>query len=72
MPLAPAPNNFFFVPKDFSDEEEYQAGWSISDAFSVWQNGLKTDRDELFFGFEKSDRPTDAPVLRAEARIAIS
>ncbi|MGD0096940.1 MAG: type ISP restriction/modification enzyme [Terracidiphilus sp.] len=53
MPLSPAPNNFFLVPKDFSSEEEYQTGWSISDAFSVWQNGLKTDRDELFFDLDK-------------------
>ena len=51
--LKPLPENFFFVPKDFSSDEEYRSGWSISDAFAVWQNGLKTDRDELFFDFDK-------------------
>ena len=53
LTLNPLPENSFFVPKDFSSAEEYRSGWSISDAFAVWQNGLKTDRDELFFDFEK-------------------
>jgi predicted helicase len=53
LTLNPEPENFFFVPKDFSSGEEYRSGWSVTDVFSVWQNGLKTDRDELFFDFEK-------------------
>ncbi len=51
--LEPMSENFYFVPKDFSSHVEYRLGWSISDAFAVWQNGIKTDRDELFFDFEK-------------------
>ncbi len=53
LTLNPIPDNFFFVPKDFSSDEEYRLGWSIRDAFTVSQNGLKTDRDELFFDFER-------------------
>jgi hypothetical protein len=53
LALKPSPENYFFVPKDFSGDDEYRSGWSISDAFAVWQNGLKTDRDELFFDFER-------------------
>ena len=53
LTLSPVSVNFFFVPKDFSSDDEYRSGWSISDTFAVWQNGLKTDRDELFFDFEK-------------------
>lgn len=54
LTLDPSPENNFFVPKDFSSADEYRSGWSIIDAFAVWQNGLKTDRDELFFDFDKS------------------
>lgn len=71
--LNPQPRNFFFVPKDFSSEEEYRSGWSVSDAFAVWQNGLKTDRDELFFDFEKDTlnqrmRQFYAPKLEPQFR----
>jgi predicted helicase len=50
--LAPTAPYFFFVPKDFSLENEYSKEWSFRDIFIVWQNGLKTDRDELFFDFD--------------------
>jgi predicted helicase len=50
--LAPTAPYFFFVPKDFSLENEYSKEWSLRDIFIVWQNGLKTDRDELFFDFD--------------------
>ncbi|MBM3889592.1 MAG: hypothetical protein FJ388_10770, partial [Verrucomicrobia bacterium] len=51
--LKPATPHFYFAPKDFRADEEYKAGWSIGDVFSVWQNGLKTDRDELFFDLDR-------------------
>ena len=50
--LKPKEPHFFLVPKEFSARKsEYKAGCSIAEIFSVWQNGLKTDRDELFFDF---------------------
>ncbi|MCX6909277.1 MAG: N-6 DNA methylase, partial [Verrucomicrobia bacterium] len=52
--LKPAAPHFYFTPKDFGAEDEYKGGWSIADVFSVWQNGLKTDRDELFFDFDRA------------------
>ncbi len=51
--VEPKPDQFFFVPKDFGGEFEYTTGWSVKDVFSVWQNGLKTDRDALFFDFDR-------------------
>ncbi len=51
--LKPSAPYFFFVPKQFAAEDEHKSGWSIGDVFAVWQNGLKTDRDELFFDFER-------------------
>jgi predicted helicase len=41
------------VPKNFESNDEYKVGWSIGDAFSVWQNGIKTDRDELFIDYNR-------------------
>jgi hypothetical protein len=43
----------FFVPKDFAVEEEYSREASLSDVLVVWQNALKTDRDDLFLDFER-------------------
>lgn len=58
-PIAPY---FFFVPKDLSLEDEYSQFRSIKEIFVVAQNGLKTDRDELFFDF-------DAEALKERMRI---
>ena len=48
-PLKP---HFSFVP-GAGDPAEYEAGWSLTDIFAVKNNGLKTDRDDLFFDFDK-------------------
>jgi predicted helicase len=44
---------FFFVPKDFSLENEYSQGWSIDKIFLVSQSGLQTDRDNLFLDSDR-------------------
>ena len=51
--LTPALDSFLLVPQDAATNREYQSWFSIRDMFLVWQNGLKTDRDELFFDFEQ-------------------
>ena len=51
--LTPARDRFLLIPQDATTNREYQSWWSIRDLFLVWQNGLKTDRDELFFDFEQ-------------------
>jgi hypothetical protein len=51
--LKPQAPHFFFVPKDFNAQAEYQRGWSLTDIFPIQQNGIKTDRDDLFFDFER-------------------
>lgn len=53
--LKPTSPHFFFVPKDFSGGVEYESFPSLADAFSVFQNGLKTDRDDLFFDFNRDE-----------------
>jgi predicted helicase len=56
--IHPTQPHFFFVPKQFAGEEEYKTGVSVADIFEVWQNGIKTDRDELFFDFERESLDT--------------
>ncbi len=50
QPEAP---DFFFKPRNAKHEQEWNAGWSIRDLFPVSNNGLKTDRDALFFDFDR-------------------
>ena len=52
QPDAP---DFFFKPRNATHEKEWNAAWSIRDIFPVSNNGLKTDRDELFFDFDKKE-----------------
>ena len=52
--LSAEPNHYFFEPKDFSFQKEYNSSTSIDAAFSISQNGLKTDRDSLFFDFDRN------------------
>jgi hypothetical protein len=53
MDLLPTHPNFYFTPTRGSHRDEYERGWSLPDIFPVSNNGLKTDRDELFFDFDK-------------------
>ncbi|MDR0327892.1 MAG: hypothetical protein LBI05_06310, partial [Planctomycetaceae bacterium] len=52
-PLKPAAPFYFFVPKDFSGQKNYEQGFSIKDLFPLYNSGIKTDRDELFVDHEK-------------------
>ena len=52
QPDAP---DFRFVPRNAKHEKEWNQGWSIRDIFPVSNNGLKTDRDELFFDFDRKE-----------------
>lgn len=42
----------FFSPFRSENIEEYSEGWALDDIFSINQNGIKTDRDDLFIDFE--------------------
>ena len=43
---------YFFVPKDFSLEEEYLKGISIAELFTVNTSGIKTHKDSELVGFK--------------------
>ncbi len=51
--LKPNKPNFWFVPKDESQREEYEEFWSLRDAMPVSNNGFKTDRDDLVIDFDR-------------------
>ncbi|MFH1007655.1 MAG: type ISP restriction/modification enzyme [Candidatus Latescibacterota bacterium] len=50
QPVAPL---FFWVPKDFERLTEYEKDWKMTDIFGVNGTGVKTDRDEFCFDFDK-------------------
>ncbi|MDI6751700.1 MAG: N-6 DNA methylase [bacterium] len=45
---------YFFVPKDFSLEEEYGKGLKVGELFPISNSGVKTDRDTLFIDMNKN------------------
>jgi predicted helicase len=53
--FEPDAPDFRFVPRNAKYESEWNKGWSIRDIFPVSNNGLKTDRDELFFDFDRKE-----------------
>ncbi len=44
---------YFFVPKDFRAQAEYEEGFKVSELFPVSNSGVQTDRDNLFIDFDK-------------------
>ena len=53
--LAPKSPHWFFVPVSFAMQEEVQTLLSVAEVFNVSQGGISTDRDELFFDFDKDE-----------------
>lgn len=47
--------NFFFVQKDFSDEDAYNRGFRISDTFNYFNSGLQTKNDSLSIHFTNTE-----------------
>jgi len=51
-PLQPPPPNYFFVPKNFSNQAEYERGWRTKDIFLTNGDGIETKRDNLTIQFQ--------------------
>lgn len=45
---------YFFTPKDFRLEHEYQKGFKLDELFIIQNSGVKTDRDSLFIDRDRS------------------
>jgi predicted helicase len=53
--LEPFAPYYFFVPKDFALQVEYERFWKVTDIFKEWSSGVKTHRDHFVVGFTKEE-----------------
>ncbi len=44
---------YFFVPKDFGEEEEYKKGFGVNGLLILGASGIKTERDDLVIQFDE-------------------
>ena len=63
--LHPQAPYYFFVPKDFALQEEYEKGFSVADLMPTHNLGVKTDRDSLFID-------NDTSALSERMRVLLS
>jgi len=52
QPIAPY---YFFVPKDFSLQDEYEKFCKITEIFREWSSGVQTHRDHFIVGFTEEE-----------------
>lgn len=53
--LSPKEPYYFFVPKDFSVQEEYEKGVKIDELMSLYKTGIESGRDDLFISLSYDD-----------------
>ncbi len=51
--LEPVAPYYFFVPKDFALQFEYEQFWKITEIFKDWSTGVKTHRDHFVIDFDE-------------------
>ena len=54
--IEPAAPYYFFVPKDFTMQEEYEKGFQIDQLFRHYNSGVQSKRDELNVFFSDEER----------------
>jgi predicted helicase len=52
LDLEPVAPYYFFVPKDFALQSEYDKFWQVTQIFREWSSGVKTNRDDFLVDFE--------------------
>jgi predicted helicase len=55
LELKPAAPYYFFVPKDFALQAEYEKFWKVTEIFEEWSSGVKTHRDHFVVGFNPGE-----------------
>ncbi|MDR2780888.1 MAG: hypothetical protein LBB21_00270 [Holosporaceae bacterium] len=53
--LAPVAPHYFFVPKDFSNKDEYDKGFGMRELFITGSIGIKTKNDTLAISYSSSE-----------------
>ena len=66
--LSPQAPQYFFVPKDFSVQEEYDKGFRIDELMMLNSIGVQTGRDELFVDFNKNELSKRIEYLYSNTR----
>ena len=54
--LKPITPYYFFVPKDFTLQSEYEKFWKITDIFRKWSSGVETGKDDRLVGFTPEEK----------------
>ncbi|MDR2684411.1 MAG: N-6 DNA methylase, partial [Prevotellaceae bacterium] len=44
--------NYWFIPKDFSEKKTYEKFWKLTDIFEVYNSGVQTKRDKLILNYD--------------------
>ena len=58
---------FFFSPKDFSAQDEYEKGVSIAELFLIQTSGIKFRKDSLFIHFSEDDLDEMLSMMDSDA-----
>ena len=53
--LQPQSPNYFFIPKDFSNQKEYEKGFKVNELFKVNSTGIITKKDKVTIHLEKKE-----------------
>ena len=53
--LSPTEPYYFFVPKDFSVQDEYERGFKVDELMIVCNSGIQTKRDDLVYQFSQQN-----------------
>jgi len=64
--IYPEEPYYWFIGKDFTHDEQYTKGWSLSKIFNVYNSGIKTDRDTLFIDKDKIELEKRMKILFSE------
>ena len=57
-PLQPQAPSFFFVPKDFAVQQEYEKGFKVDELIRINVSGIKTQRDDASIFISKEEQQT--------------
>lgn len=53
--LSPEDPYFFFVPKDFSVQDDYEKGFKVDELMTVCNSGIQTKRDDFVYQFSRTE-----------------
>jgi Predicted helicase len=59
---------YFFVPKDFSVQGEYEKGFKIDELMKIYVSGIQSGRDDLFVDVCKNDLKNRISILYSSKR----